>query len=110
MSFTSCDSDYISFCAIPLIRPAFSPACGTAGPALREKLQRVCGRLHRGAGGAPGADRQLLLLQREVRQSGRSVGWAGGLGRSDAANICPNEFSKNELKFSVMILDCGRGF
>lgn len=56
-----------------LLRPRVSPAGGAAGPGQREEFGRGGLLLHRGAGGAPGADGQLLLLQHEVRQRGGSV-------------------------------------
>lgn len=62
-------------------RTRVSPAGGAAGPARREEGGRGGRLLHRGAGGAPGADGQLLLLQREVRQRGGSVRFWSQHGR-----------------------------
>lgn len=53
-----------------LLRSGVGPAGGAAGPAQREGVGAGGGLLHRGAGGAAGADGQLLLLQQEVRQRG----------------------------------------
>lgn len=55
------------------IRTPVSPSCDTTSSARREEHRSVCRFLRRRAGGAQRADRQLLLLQQEIRQHRGSV-------------------------------------